>query len=198
MKLRYSPTSPYVRKVRVMAIETRMDEVIDLAPTDPHDPATNLGDVNPLGKVPTLVTDDGFVVFDSPLICEYLDSAHGGARLVPVATPARWHVLRLQSLGDGIMDAAVGIVMEGRRPEDERSPSFVAKEENRIGRAITWLEENFDEIEGGFNLGQISVACALGYLDFRLPHLTWRDNATKLASWFAEVNQRESMRKTAP
>ncbi|KAA3625954.1 MAG: glutathione S-transferase [Proteobacteria bacterium] len=198
MQLRYSPTSPYVRKVRVLAIETRMDEVIDLVPTDPHDPDTNLGDVTPLAKVPALITDDGFVVFDSPVICEYLDGAHGGARLVPVATPSRWHVLRLQSIGDGIMDAAVGAVMEARRPEDQRSPDFVAKEEKRVRRAVTWLEENFSELQGDFNLGQISVACALSYLDFRLPQLDWRGSAPRLSAWHETVSQRDSMRQTAP
>lgn len=198
MYLRYSPTSPYVRKIRVLAIETRLDEVMDLVETNPHEKPPALTAENPLGKVPTLVTDDGLVLFDSPMICEYLDGAHGGTRMVPVATPVRWHVLRLQAVGDGIMDAAVSSVMEGRRPANEQSAGFVAHERGRIVRTLDWLEAHADELSGRLNLGQISVACALGYLDFRLPDLGWRDGREALAGWFEPVAGRDSMRRTAP
>ncbi len=198
MLLRYSAASPYVRKVRVLAIETRLDEIIDLVETDAHAKPPELTEENPLGKVPTLITDDGLVLFDSPVICEYLDSAHGGTRMVPVATPGRWHVLRLQSVGDGIMDAAVAIVMEGRRPESEPSREVIERETDRIVRALDWLADNFEELGGRFNLGQIAVACALGYLDFRLPQLEWRSGRTPLANWFEAANRRDSMRKTRP
>lgn len=198
MYLRYSPTSPYVRKVRVFAIETRLDEVIDLVETNPHEKPPALTAENPLGKVPTLVTDDGLVLFDSPMICEYLDGAHGGNRMVPVATPVRWHVLRLQSVGDGIMDAAVSMVMEGRRAAGEQSPGFLEHERGRITRTLDWLQANVDELGGRLNLGQISVACALGYLDFRLPDLGWRAGREALARWFEAVDERDSMRRTAP
>jgi glutathione S-transferase len=132
------------------------------------------------------------------VICEFLDQAHGGARMVPVGTPAHWLVLRLQAVGDGIMDAAVGIVMEGRRPEGERSAGFVAGQERKIDRAATWLETHARELEGGFNLGGITVACALGYVDFRLAGNPWREGRPTLAAWFDEVNARESMRRTRP
>jgi glutathione S-transferase len=198
MQLRYSPTSPYVRKVRVMAAETRLDEVIDLVETNPFDPDTDLADCNPVGKVPALITDDGLVLFDSPVICEYLDNCHGGARMVPVATPVRWHILRLQAIGDGIMDAAIGVVMEGRRAEAERSSGFVESQRKKIKDCVHWLEAHIEELEGNFNLGQISVACALGYLDFRRPASDWRVEAPRLAAWFEVVNARASMQGTAP
>lgn len=181
-----------------MAAETRLDEVIDLVETNPFDAGSDLPEWNPLGKVPALVTDDGLVLFDSPVICEYLDNAHGGTRMVPVATPIRWHVLRLQSIGDGIMEAAVGIVMEGRRAEGERSDGFIAAQRQRIVRCVQWLESNTGELDGNLNLGQISVACALGYLDFRLPDLAWRAQAPRLTPWFERVDSRDSMRRTAP
>jgi glutathione S-transferase len=181
-----------------MAIETRLHEVIDLVETNPHDPESDIGLQNPLGKVPTLVTDDGFVIFDSPVICEYLDNLHGGTRMVPVATPARWRVLRLQALGDGIMDAAVGKVMEGRRPSGEQSPAFLALQDRKIARSVDWLENNVSELDGPLNLGQIAVACALAYLDFRLPDSGWRDGHASIAAWFAEAERRESMRMTSP
>ena len=199
MQLRHSPTSPYVRKVLVLAAETRLGELLEKIPTDPHDGDTDLGDSNPLGKVPTLVTDEGLVLFDSPLICEYLDNYHGGQRMVPVATPARWQVLRMQAAGDGIMDAAVAAVMEGRRPDGERSERFVARQRGVILRTCRWLEDNLDQlVAGSVNLGQIAVACALGYLDFRMPELGWRDDCQGLAERYAGFAQRDSMRATAP
>lgn len=198
MQLRYSKTSPFARKVRVMAIETRLDEIIDLVETNPHDPATDLGSINPLGKVPALMTDDGLVLFDSPVICEYLDHRHGGSRMIPVATPGRWHVLRQQALADGVMEAGVGIVMEGRRAEGERSAGFVARQRRLIVRAADWLEDHAVEFDGSVNLGHIAVACALAYLDFRLPETEWRRGRGAIAGWFERMASRESMRRTAP
>lgn len=198
MHLRYSPASPYARKVRVLALETRLHEVIDLIETRPADREAGFEAENPLGKVPSLLTDDGMALFDSPLICEYLDSAHGGTRMVPVATPGRWHVLRLQAVGDGIMDAAVAIMTNNRRPEDERSAGLVQRETDRIGVAADWLEAHAEELAGDFNLGQIAVACAFGYLDFRFPDLAWRPGRERLSRWYEEVCRRESMQQTAP
>lgn len=198
MQLRYSKTSPYVRKVRVVAIETGLDALIDLVETDPHDHNTDLGEVNPLGKVPTLIADDGMVLFDSPVICEYLDSLHGGARVVPVATASHWLVQRMQSVGDGIMDAAVAAVMEGRRPIEEQSPGHIARQKDKINRAIEWLDSHLSDLSGTLNLGQISVSCALAYLDFRLADLGWRDGHDALGQWQAMMVERPSMKMTRP
>ncbi len=198
MRLNYSPTSPYVRKVLVFAIETRLDDVIELVPTDPWQEETTLVDVNPLGKVPTLECDDGMVLFNSPLICEYLDSIHGGRRLTPIATPARWHVLRFQAAADGIFDAAVSAVIEGRRAKNERSEDWVARQRAVVSRTVTWIEQHFRELEGGLSLGQIAVGCALAYLDFRLPDTGWRDGHPKLAQWYESFAQRDSMQTTEP
>ena len=107
VKLRYSPASPFARKVRIAAMETGQDGEIEQIETMVWDPETDIAKVNPLGKVPALTTDDGLVLCDSPLICEYLDSRHHGARLIPPGGPERWKVLNLQALSDGIMDAAV-------------------------------------------------------------------------------------------
>ncbi|MEK7820711.1 MAG: glutathione S-transferase N-terminal domain-containing protein, partial [Pseudomonadota bacterium] len=117
MKLRFSPTSPYVRKVCVVALETGLFARLDLAPTNVWAADTDIGRDNPLGKVPALATDGGEVLFDSPVICEYLDSLHDGAKLFPAAGGARWTALRRQALADGILDASVLRFLENRRKD---------------------------------------------------------------------------------
>src|SRR3546814_4963738 len=107
MKLRYSPTSPYVRKVNVVAIETGLQDRIERVPTVTADPASGLAKDNPLGKVPVLITDDGMRLYDSPVICEYLDSLHEGPKLIPTEGIARWVTLSQQALADGLLDAAI-------------------------------------------------------------------------------------------
>ena len=120
MKLRYSPTSPFVRKVMVALHETGQMDKVELVTTDVWDPATDIATHNPMGKVPALVADDGTAYVESSMICEYLDSLHGGAKLYPASGPNRWRVLRLQALSDGIIGAAVDRIIETRRPEDKQ------------------------------------------------------------------------------
>ena len=129
MKLHFSAASPFARKVRVTAMETGQDGEIDKIDTMVWAPGTDIATVNPLGKVPALTTDDGLVLCDSPLICEYLDSRHGGVRLIPPEGPERWQVLNIQAMGDGIMDAAVSQVVERRtRAPEAQSEAWIARE----------------------------------------------------------------------
>ena len=121
MKLYYSPTSPYVRKVNVFSIEAGVDEKIDKIITNPWVEDTRLLTDNPLSKVPTLIMDDGVVLYDSPVICEYLDTLNLNQKLIPEKGIERWNALRLQALGDGIMDAAILRFLERKRPEAQRS-----------------------------------------------------------------------------
>jgi glutathione S-transferase len=199
MQLRYSPTSPYVRKVMATAIETGLDSEIEKIPTNPWDAATDLPSDNPIGKVPALVIDGARVLFDSPVICEYLDSLHDGAKLYPPSGDARWSALRLQALGDGILDAAVLRLLEGRRPEERQSPDWVERQKNVVNRALDTLEKEADTLQGdGANIGQIAVGCALGYLHFRFPNDDWRSGRAKLTEWYEKFSQRASMKETVP
>ncbi|MGH6932513.1 MAG: glutathione S-transferase N-terminal domain-containing protein, partial [Dongiaceae bacterium] len=136
MKLRYSPTSPYVRKVTVSALETGLHDRVSRVPTVTADPASGLTRDNPLGKVPALLTDEGEALIDSPVICEYLDSLHAGPKLIPAAGPARWTALRREALADGILDAAILRLLEGRRAAGEQSAGWIEKQKNVIGRAF--------------------------------------------------------------
>ncbi|HSH41932.1 MAG TPA: glutathione S-transferase N-terminal domain-containing protein [Arenicellales bacterium] len=197
MKLRYSPTSPYVRKVMITAIETGQESVIEKVPTNPWDPETDLPDDNPLGKVPALIVDEGLTLFDSPVICEYL-SERVGAVLVPQQGLNRWRVLRLQALGDGILDASVLRLLESRRPADKQSADWIERQKRTIARGIDSLEEAAAGWGDELTLGQITVGAALGYLDFRFPGDEWRQGRPQLTDWYEAFAQRASMKDTAP
>lgn len=201
MKLRFSPTSPYVRKVAVTAIETGLDDRIERVETNVWDPATDIFEANPLGKVPALVTDDGAVLCDSPLICEYLDSLSDGDKLIPATGPERWRALELQALADGIMDAAVARTIETRmRPEALRWDGWLERQRDKIAKAADLLERDAaaGRLDGQVTLGSIALGCALAYVDFRFAEDGWRNGRPKLAAWFETFSQRPSMQATRP
>ncbi len=198
MKLHYSPASPYVRKVMAAAVETGLDERIELIPTKTHDPDPELARHNPLSKVPALITDGGEKLFDSPVICEYLDSLHDGPKLFPLSGEARWRVLRLQALGDGVLDAAVLCRMEGFRPAELRSAAFVAQQKGKVASALDVLEQEAGGFGDAVTIATITVGCALGYLDFRFSEDDWRAGRTALAAWYADFAKRPSMVRSAP
>ena len=197
MRLRYSPTSPYVRKVSVSAIELGLADRIDRILTDTRDPSSGLSDDNPLGKVPALVVEEGEVLYDSPVIC--LDSLHDGPKLFPPAGPERWRALRQQALGDGILDAAVLRLIETQqRPAERRWPDWTASQRGKIARALDRFESEAEFLEGALTIGQISVGCALGYLDFRFAEDEWRKTRPRLAEWYGVFARRPSLVETVP
>lgn len=198
MKLRYSPTSPFARKVLVLAIETGLDKRLELVTTSTTDPASELGKENPLGKVPALVMDDGTALYDLPVICEYLDSLHGGAKMFPPSGPQRWAALRRQALADGIMDAGVLGRGEALRPEGEKSPAFLALQRQKMKSAADALEKEAASFGSGLDIGLIAIACALGYADFRYAADEWRKGRPTLAKWYEGFAKRPSMQRTAP
>ncbi len=198
MKLRYSPTSPYVRKVVVTATETGLAERIELVPTNPRDPAAKLEDDNPLGKVPTLVTDDGVALFDSAVICEYLDSLHGGTALMPAAGAARWRELRRVALADGMLDAALLAMGEGRRPEALQWDQWVTLQKGKITAGLDALEGEVGGYGDTVSMSIIAVGCVLGYLDFRFADDDWRAGHPGLAAWYETFAKRPSMVASVP
>ena len=198
MKLFFSPTSPYVRKVRVTAIEKGLDRGITLIPCNVQDPSADLLGANPLGKVPALVPDGGAPLFDSPVICEWLDAMGEGPTLIPPVGEARWAVLRGQALADGVLDDAVIVVLERRRSAAARNPALEAARLAAIARGLVWMEAQPGLLSGPLTLAQIAVGCALGYLDLRLPELGWREDHPALAAWFRVFGERPAMQATAP
>jgi len=199
MRLWFSPTSPYTRKITVTAHETGLHDRIERIIVNPWATNENLYAANPLGKVPTLLTDDGVALYDSPVICEYLDSLHDGPRLLPTAGPERWQMLRQQALADGIIDAAVYIVLERlRRPEAYRWPEWITFQQAAIRRGLAALETDAAAFGSAVTMARISVGCVLGYLDFRLSEENWRAKQPVLAAWYVQFSARPSMQATVP
>jgi glutathione S-transferase len=153
----------------------------------------------PLAKVPALTTDDGVVLYDSRVICEYLDSLHQGPKLFPASGAARWTALRRLALGDGICDAAVLNRYEiALRPEERRWPEWTQGQMRKVRGALDALEAEAGSFGNGVDIGLIAIGCALGYLDFRYPDERWREKRPKLAAWFETFSKRPSMAATAP
>ncbi len=198
MKLYFSPPSPFSRKVRVVAHELGLKlEEIEISTRGNME----FRKINPLGKIPALVLDDGSALFDSPVICEYLNQV-GGGKFFPGNSllgnnTGRWKALGLQALGDGIMEAALGKVYEERfRTPEQRSEAITAN-------YISVVQSGLDALEGvkfaeNPTIGEITVACALGYVDFRLGELNWRATRPKLAAWYEKFSQYPSMQATKP
>ncbi len=198
LKLRYSTTSPFVRKVSVTIIECGLENQVENQLTNPFDPQTDLPSQNPLGKVPALIIDDHNVLFDSPVICEYLDSLSNVPRLFPADGKDRWNALRLQALGDGIMDAGVGRILESRRPSQLQSQAVSDRHRAAIERALDALQSDTKSLDSGFNIGHITVAVALEYLDFRFASENWRSGRSDLTAWHESVLDRPSLQQTQP
>jgi len=196
LKLWYSPASPFVRKVMVFAHEAGLADSLALATGDVWTPDSEITQENPLGKVPALVTPDG-VFPGSFLCCEYLDSLHAGPRLIPADARERWRVLQLHAFADGIIEAAVASVVEQlRRPKEFVFQGTLDRQRDKITRTLDRIAAT--DLARTADIGTITLACALGYLDFRMPQLAWRDGRTRLASWYEAFAQRKSMLATIP
>ncbi|HWL67961.1 MAG TPA: glutathione S-transferase N-terminal domain-containing protein [Geminicoccus sp.] len=190
--------SPFGRKAHIVALEKGLDLTIT-APTVPtalfQDPLVVAK--NPLAKVPTLLLDDGTAIYDSPVICAYLDSLGQGPSLVPEGAE-RFGVLTRAALADGMMDAAVAARQESIRPDGERSQAFIDKQRDLNLRAVAAAEADLASFGSGARLDAIALAVALTYLDIRHPGIAWRDGAPKLAAWHAEMERRPSFVATRP
>ncbi len=200
LKLYGGPTSPYVRKVQVLAIEAGLGalEVTEASSTPVSDATPVVAAVNPLGKVPALVTPSGAAIYDSRVITRWLDD-HTGAGLYP-AGEALWPVLVLEALADGILDATLLMVYEGRlRAEELRFAPWVEGQWAKIARALDHVEAvKLPELEGRLTAGQIALGVALGYLDFRLSARDWRAGRPGLARWEGAFAARPAMQQTLP
>ena len=200
MKLYSSPTSPYVRKVRIALVEKKIEcDLIDASPWVEDSPVPQF---NPLGKVPVLVLDDGTALYDSRVIVEYLDTVSPVSRLIPEPNRQRIAVRRWEALADGICDAAVAMVREKLRPAKQQSPEALARNHDKVVRGVQALaielgEEAWCNGEG-YSLADIATACALAYLDLRHPTIDWRADYPNLLKLFDKLAKRASFAETAP
>lgn len=201
MQLAYSGTSPFVRKVTVLAIETGQHAKLKRVDANPWSDDDPLPATNPVGRVPALTLEDGTVLSGSQLICEYLDAQHIGSKLFPAAGPARWQALNQQYLADGLMEAGVaGVVERLRRPEPYRWADWVKRQQSKIERTLDALEAQAQagQLGGPITIGTLTVAIALGYMDFRYADLDWRKSRPALAAWEAVMAERPSLAQTRP
>jgi len=198
MKLFSSKTSPFVRKVRVSLLELGLEGLVDEVPTDYIQGDAAFLAANPLGQIPALVTDKGEALAGSDLIIEYLLSRGSGLASLPRGS-ARWSRLKLAQLADGMTEAAVSVLPETRRAAGEQSPGWIARKEAAVRRSLDALEAGAAELSAETpSVVEISVGCALGYLDFRFARLEWRQGRPALAAWFASFAERPSMLATVP
>jgi glutathione S-transferase len=200
VKIFYSAASPFVRKCLVVADELGLSERLERLPAaaSPVNRDATIVAKNPLGKVPTLIADDGAVLYDSRVICEYLDELSDG-RMIPRRGPQRWRVLVDQSLADGISDAAVLARYEtALRPEPLRWSDWASGQLDKVTSALAELETRAVDFGDRVDVGTIAFGCALGYLDYRFASLAWRDRHPNSAAWFEWFGGRDSMVATRP
>lgn len=183
MILRSSPASPFGRKVRIAASLLGLSSAIDVRATNLEDPADSVRAENPLGKIPVLILDDGTAYYDSRVILEYLDHLAGGGRIIAREAKARFETLRLQALCDGILDACLLLVYENRyRPADKQVQSWIDRQAGKVARGLAMLEAAPPKLDSVPDVGQIALACLLGYRDLRFGG-TWRKDYPRLLAW---------------
>ncbi|MET0732070.1 MAG: glutathione S-transferase N-terminal domain-containing protein [Casimicrobiaceae bacterium] len=200
MKLIFSPTSPYARKVRIVLAEKKIEcQQIEASPWTADNPVHGF---SPLGKVPVLVLDDGTALYDSRVIVEYLDNVSPVSRLIPEPSRQRIAVRRWEALADGVNDAASSIVLERRRPAAQQSGEWIARQERKLGEGVAEIARELDEkawCNGeGYSLADIATGCTLGYLDLRHPHLQWRNAYPNLSRLHDRLAKRASFADTLP
>ena len=201
MKLFHAPASPFARKVRVLIIELGITDQVELVVLDGVTPVANhreLNAHNPLGMIPVLECEDGSNLYDSPVICEYLNHLHHGT-LFPTDTAPRFHALQLQALADGIMDLSVALRYElAMRPPAFQWADWIAHQQAKVNRGLDTLEQQAERFQTEPTIGELAVACALGYRDFRFSELDWRIGRPMLASWYQRILRRTSLATTIP
>jgi glutathione S-transferase len=194
MQLWYAPTSPFSRKVRIAAYELGQTQRIELIEVNPWSDQRLRG-LNPLSKVPTLILETGEALFESAVVCDYLDSLVPARRLYPSEGYKRWGALLLQGLADGASTSAGRLYADEQRPENERSPSMMQRFRLAIDASLTMLEGH-QHLAEGFTIGHVSVAAFLGYLKFRWPEKDWCASRPEIDAWFRDFSERPSMTTT--
>jgi glutathione S-transferase len=198
MKLYCSTNSPYARKVRVVARELGINEKIESIATDPRDPNSGFWTLNPVAKIPAFVAENGDMIIDSPVICEYLNECYGQGRLLPADPRESWRFRSLVALSDGALDAGMAVRLEGMRDKAEQSPSWVERQIATAQRGVRSLADQLDVFGSSVNLVSISFACTLAWLQFRHGHVDWIAGHKKLGLWLEAFESSDSMKKTAP
>ncbi len=198
MKCYATDNSPYARKVRVTCIETGLYDEVEWQMITREQRAEIIPGINPLGKVPVAILDSGLVLLDSPVICAYVDSLNNGSKLIPEAGEQRWAVLTLEASGDGLCEAVIATSQEDQRPGEQRSQGVVDRQMGKAAAALAVLDGQAKDFNDPPLMGEIAVACALGYMEFREVVPDWRETCPNLARWYADILDRPSFIRTSP
>jgi glutathione S-transferase len=198
MKCYVTGNSPYARKIRIASIETGLHDEVEWQMITREQRAEIIPGINPLGKVPVAVLDSGDVLMDSPVICAYVDSLNHGTKLIPETGVERWTVLSLEALGDGLGEAVIAASQEDQRPGEKRSQGVVDRQAGKAKAALASLDAKAPDFNDPPLMGEIAVACSLGYMEFRDVVPGWRDTYPALGGWYADILTRRSFIQTAP
>lgn len=200
MKLIGSPTSPFARKVRIVLAEKKIEYAFVIE--SPWTADSKVPNINPLGKIPVLILDDETPLFDSRVIVEYIDNVTPNNKLFPVPNRERTEVKRWEALADGVCDAAVNALLEGKRPANEQSQEWIARQQGKVSRGLAFMTSELGEkpfcVGTHFSMADIGVGMALGYLSFRFPEINWRENHPNLDKLYTKLMQRPSFADTVP
>jgi len=198
MKCYITANSPFARKVRVATYETGLVDEVEWQVITREQRAEIIPGINPLGKVPVAILDAGDVLFDSPVICAYVDSLNNGPKLIPETAEARWAVLTLEALGDGLGDAVIAASQEDQKPDAKRTQAIVDRQTGKATNALGVLDNKAGDFNDRPMMGEIAVACALGYMELRDVVPGWRETYPALSGWYTEILKRPSFIRTAP
>ncbi len=200
MKLIGSYTSPFVRKVRIVLAEKKMECEFDI--NSPWTADSAVPNHNPLGKIPVLLLDDGTPLFDSRVIVEYIDNVTPNNKLFPAPNRERIEVKRWEALADGLLDAAVAALLEGKRPDGEKSAGWIERQLGKVDRSLAFMADELGEknfcMGTHFSMADIAVGTALGYLNFRFPAIDWQERHANLAKLYDKLMQRPSFAESVP
>jgi len=200
MKLLYSFTSPYARKVRIVAAEKRIELELEAVAPSALDSPVSL--YNPLGKIPVLVLDDGTSLFDSRVIAEFLDNRNPLAHLIPLDPAQKIIVRRWEALADGATDAAVAALLESRRPENLQDPAWITKQRGKVEHGLKALSDDLGKdkwcVNDTFSLADIALGCFLGYLELRFQDINWKHQYPNLARHYDKLMKRASFKDSVP
>ena len=198
MKCYMTGNSPYARKIRVAAIESGLDDEVEWVTLTREERAELVPAMNPLGKVPVAVLESGQVLLDSPVICAYVDSLNKGPKLIPESGDERWAVLTLEALGDGLGEAVIGVSQEAQKPDDKRTQGVVDRQAGKANSGLAALDKQAGDFNERPLMGEISVACALGYMEYRDVVPGWRETYPALSGWYANILKRQSFILSTP
>ena len=198
MELKFSGLSPYVRKVNIVAHEHGLAGRLRLTPVNTRAEPEKITPHNPLGKIPVLITDSGQTVYDSPVICEYLDAEFGNHRLQPAAGPRRWEIMTMVALADGLLDAALLVRLERARPATEQSAEWTNLQLGKVHRALGYFERMADSFGHELDMAQVAVGAATGYVPLRLLDLEGLPHWPRLKAWYDRQSLRPSFKNTVP